>query len=307
MAAIPIQKQPGRFARVCYYTGRQWQRQGNNLFDLNDPQHAWDMAVSYQRKYPEREMYLDVLMSENAGWKMAPLVHLRIKDYLDTGLAALPAAPTTALPAAPTMQPQLPTPALTWSQPTPASMTEAPPGMGEMGSFMFRQQGNLLTEARNKVQELQLALQMAGSEKASLKAELDDAKMELRHKEREYKADLRDAEARIRGEVESELEPPKGGMNGLVEAISNPAHPLAGILGIVAGKFLGDAGAGAAPAGPKNGNKDLQDALDGIAELIPDEEVGAKVYAALNIILKHPQGLQQLLIMAGLEPAQNLP
>ena len=202
------------------------------------------------------------------------------------------------------MSPQAaPAPALTWSQPTPASMTEAPPGMGEMGAFMFRQQGHLLTEARNKAQELTQALQVAAGDKDALKRELDDAKMELRHKERDYKADLRDAEARIRSEVESELEPPKGGLSGLTEAITNPASPLAGLVGLLATKLLGgDAGTGAAPAGPKNGNQDLQDALDGIAELIPNEEVGAKVYAALNVILKHPEGLQTLLTIAGLAP-----
>ena len=310
MGAIPLKRQPGRFARICYYTGRQWQRMGMQVYNLSDPETAWDMAVGYQRKHMDRDMYVDVLMSENAGWRVPALITIKVKDHLENNsLAAIPAPAPNALPAAPTaptMSPEATPSALTWQQQAP-SMTEPPASMGEWQQFMFRQQGQLLTEARAKVQELQFALQTAGSEKDQLKRELDDAKMDLKLKEREMKADLRDAENRIRGEVESELQPSKGGMNGLTSALTDPTHPLAGLVGLMATKLLGgDAGAGAAPAGPKNGNKDLQDALDGIAELIPDEEVGAKVYAALNVILKHPQGLQELLIMAGLEQRPQL-
>lgn len=288
-----LKAMPGRQARVVYHTGKQWQRVGQ-LLDMADPDRVWATALAYQRQHPERAMRLDVLASPN--WQVPPLQSIQLQSHASQPALAGP-SPAPMSPAA-----QTPTIVL----PPAAPYQEPPAGMGTMERFMYQHQEMRLAEARQHNTDLTNRLNASEQEKRELKEKLDTATMELRHKDREHQADLRDMRNELRQELEEDSKP--AGLNGFMTAIADPAHPLAALAGLVATKMLGAGGppAEAAPAmgGPAR-TKNMQDILNGLAELITSEEMGTKLYAALARILPHPDGLTQLLVMAGLSEPQN--
>ena len=294
---LPFPAQPGRVGRVSYDTGRQRQRVGVVL-DLADPATAWALALGYQRKYPERPLRLDVLASASATWRTPTLASYERRDYLNSGLAGASADTPTAAPAQlPAMSPAYP-PVVVHQQQVP-TMTEPPTTVDGYGQFLFRQQGQLLQESRLKVMGLEQQIQTVQQEKVALKEKLDEVNMDLRLKDREHELALKDARRDIRDEFESGEEKPSG-LGGFMQAVADPSSPLAGILGVLATKLLGDGSAPAAPvqvAGPAG---EMGQVVAGITELLPDVETASKVYAALARILPHPGGLDQLLQLAGI-------
>jgi len=304
---------PGHFGRLSYHDGRQHQKVGPWL-DMGAPAEALRTARDVQHQHANRELIIDVLPVK--AWKVRGMPvkvvqTLELKDYMN-GLAGTEAGAT--LPQPTTMEPQsyhsaapdfAPTTQAVVLRPQPTAQ-QPPANMDHMGQFLFNQQEQRLLEARNEAWELRERLRVSDEEKRKLKDQLDDSKIELRYKEREHKHNIKDREREIREEYESQ-EPKASGLAGLTEVMSNPQHPMAGLLGMVLTKVLGGApGApGAAPAGEGaqltgTYTARMVEVLDGIGAILPSEEVGVKVYTALVRILPREDGLMQLQNMAGL-------
>lgn len=295
---------PGYVARVTYQGAKNRIKVGSWM-DMADPRKVWEAAQFEQRKQPSRPLRLDVMSA--AHYEAEVVQDFDMHKEMGLGAAPAPApqptptaTPSPAAPAAPSanMSTALFTTAGAPAQaamtpqiimPNVAPMSEPPPGMDAMSQFIFREQGRQLQAATFRQYELQQLVQVAEQEKAALKTKLDEALMDLRHKERENKQDIRDMETKIRDEYEQSNKPT--GMGGLVENISTPGHPLAALLGLVTANLLPKGAASGAPSGQDD---EMTQVLTSIGELLPDAETGVKLYMALSKIMPHPNGLAMI-------------
>jgi len=306
MATPVIPARPGFHGLLSYPLNGQRQKVGPYL-DMGDPAKAWRKALDVQYQHDNRELTLEVLPVKSSKVKAVQTIVL--KDYI-TGLAGLDASAAPSHPDA--MQPSFhPT-----SEPAAAQMQimrpqpvaqEPPANMDHMGQYMFRTQEQRVLDARNELWNAQQQLRASESERAALQEKLNKSDLDLKYKEREYKHDLEDKVRAIRAEYEGR-EPKPSGLAGLSEVLTNPTHPLAGLLGMVATKFLG--GMPGAPDAPAAGGPQLTgtyspvtlEALDAIGALLPSDEVAVKLYTSLAKIMPREDGLLQLQIMAGHSP-----
>jgi hypothetical protein len=304
MATPSITPRPGFYGRLSYAGNGQRIKVGPWL-DMADPAKAWRTALDVQYQHEHRELILEVVPVKNS--KVRSVQTIVLKDFINNDLAGIdagqaPTPPTTVEPlfthtSEPAPQVQIMRP--------PQAQT-APPNMDHMGQFLFNQQEQRLLDSRTEVWNLQQALRNSETDKNRLQEELNKSKLELQFKDREHQHNLKDRERELRDEYESQ-EPKPSGLAGLSEVITNPAHPMAGLLGLLATKFLGGApGAPGAPAatGPQltgTYSANMVEVLDAIGQLLPTEEVGVKVYTSLQRVLTRENGLAQLQDLAGLQ------
>ena len=314
-----LQAWPGHYGQLTYYDPKRGQRQkASGWFSMANPAHAWQQALDVAQKpaYRNKALRLDVRPAKSSAAHAVQSIDLQ--DYV-TGLAGEPTAALspTPLPAPPpasmatelTFTPAGPPPAQPGSYPDQQggyqfmrpmpTVQEPPANMGHYDQWLFREREQRLLEAKNEAWELREKLRISDEEKRKLKDKLDDANMEIRHKDREFKGEIKEMERKVRDEYE-DREPKPSGLAGLTEVLSNPQHPLAGLLMGLAGKMLGGDAAPQAPAqlGAHSGN--MAEILNAIAELLPNDEYGTKVYTALATILPRENGLLSLQEMAGL-------